>query len=146
MRFPNVVWTLVAAALVAGCSSPRRSTAGFRLPDGDVARGKAAFVSLKCHTCHAVFGTELPAPVADPPVGVVLGGLVTVAPTDGDLLTAIVDPSHDLSHRMGNVASAGLSRMGDFRESMTVQQLIDLVAFLQSVHVVDRMRPAGIAG
>jgi hypothetical protein len=132
-----------AAALVlvplalAGCAG-QKSTAGFRLPDGDPAKGRAVFVDMKCTSCHEVAGEELPAPVADPPVAVVLGGVVSYPRTDGDLLTAIVAPSHRFERRDGTgvVSSGGLSRMGDFGDALTVRDLVDLVAYLHSTYEV----------
>jgi hypothetical protein len=78
------------------------------------------------------------APVADPPVPVVLGGVVSQARSDGDLVAAIIDPSYRLTghHPTTSVRSGALSRMGDFSEAMTARQLIDLVAFLQSTYDV----------
>ncbi|HJS57096.1 MAG TPA: c-type cytochrome [Vicinamibacteria bacterium] len=125
------------AALVVGaaaCAQTRKSSAGFHLPDGDVQRGKQVFVDLKCGSCHQVDGVNLPAPVADPPVPVVLGGTVHQVRTDGELAAAIIDPSHRMAYgyRLAAVKAGGLSRMGDYSEQMTVRELIDLVAFLQS--------------
>ena len=65
---------------------------------------------------------------------VVLGGDRLSERTDGELITAIVNPSHGVpqGRRAGLVRSGHLSRMGDFGEAMTVRQLIDIVAFLHS--------------
>jgi mono/diheme cytochrome c family protein len=76
------------------CAAPERSSTGFRLPEGEVAAGKAAFLELQCNACHQVKGMDLPGPVADPPVPVVLGGTVDYQPTDGRFVTSIVNPSH----------------------------------------------------
>jgi hypothetical protein len=143
MRYGCFVPPLFVVALAA-CSPVHKSATGFRLPDGDIERGKIAFVALQCNACHHVAGVEFAAPLASPPTGVVLGGRTTIQPTDGELVTAIINPSHSISHRLGNVTSQGVSRMGDFNESMTVQQLIDLVAFLHSVHIVEQQRTAAI--
>jgi mono/diheme cytochrome c family protein len=117
----------------AACAPTRKSAAGFHLPDGDPQRGQQAFVDFRCHTCHRVTGAdELPAPLTDPPV--VLGGVVYRVFTDGELTNAIVEPSHRLapSYPAAAVTSGKLSRMGDQNDQMTVRQLVDLVAFLQS--------------
>lgn len=48
---------------VVGCTSGRQSAAGFRLPEnGDIERGKVAFATYECHTCHTVSGGGVPAP------------------------------------------------------------------------------------
>lgn len=135
MRGP-VVGALVVLSTLAlcGCEAPRKSAAGFHLPDGDPVRGRAAFVELRCHACHAVAGvTDLPKPVADPPLPFVLGGKSAVVRTDGEMVTAILDPSHRITMASpAGVQSGRLSRMGDFTEAMTVRQLIDLVAFVHA--------------
>jgi L-cysteine S-thiosulfotransferase len=130
---------LCAAVLLAGCVTSRKSTRGFHLPDGDPKAGEIVFTELRCHTCHEVVGAALPAPVADPPVPVVLGGVVSRPWTDAELMTAIVDPSYRLAygHPKSLITSGTRSRMGDFRQSLTVQQLVDLVAFLQSKYEVE---------
>jgi mono/diheme cytochrome c family protein len=122
------------AASVAACVTGPRSWVGFRLPEGDVDRGRAVFVEMRCHACHEVAGTALPRPVAEPAVPVKLGGVVWSYRTDGELVTAIVNPSHRITAGRGDgaVRSGGLSRMGDFGDTMTVRQLVDVVAFLQS--------------
>jgi hypothetical protein len=89
-----------------------------------------------------VAGESFPAPVADPPVGVVLGGVVFAERTDGELTAAIIDPSHDLrGYPEASVRSGSLSRMGDFSEAMTVRQLQDLVAYLHSRYEVREPEP-----
>lgn len=124
----------VGALLFISCSTDRKSSAGFSLPDGDPERGRAVFVALQCHACHTVAGGGVPAPVTKPSVPVVLGGKVYHARTDGELVTAVVHPSYRLAagYEHEAVTSGSLSRMGDFTEAMTVRELIDLVAFLQS--------------
>ena len=135
---PFLFASLLATLALAGCSTGRKGSAGFHLPDGDPVMGRAVFVSLKCHACHSVPGAEVPAPVVEPLVTVELGGRVPVPRTDGELVAAIVDPSHRLApgYERHLVASGKISRMGDFSESMTVRELIDLVAFVQSRYEV----------
>jgi hypothetical protein len=72
----NLLGLAVLAGAALGCDAGARSATGFRLPDGDPQAGRAAFVELRCHSCHTVAGeTVLPAPVAQPAVGVPLGGV-----------------------------------------------------------------------
>jgi hypothetical protein len=143
MRTAATGVALFATALAA-CVTTSRSPAGFRLPPGDVGRGRAAFTELRCHACHRVPGLDFPGPTADPAVPVELGGVVPAIKTDGELVTAIINPSHRLTGGRDNrlVVSGGLSRMGDFTEAMTVRQLVDLVAFLQSRYDVQPPVPA----
>jgi L-cysteine S-thiosulfotransferase len=125
---------VLLAAAAAACVTTPRSSAGFRLPEGDVQKGRVVFSELRCNACHQVAGAGLVAPTADPPVAVTLGGVVDAYRTDGELVTAIINPSHRVprEYAAAVVRSGTLSRMGDFSEAMTVRQLADLVAFLQS--------------
>ncbi len=128
---------ILAFGVLAGCGG-RHSAAGFRLPEnGDIARGEAAFVALKCSNCHTVADVDLPAPtsIAAP---VPLGGMVHEVRTDGYLVTSIIHPAHFVSHpaRTTLLAPAPESHMPDFSREMTVRQLVDVVAFLQSTYKV----------
>jgi len=129
-------WSLVLLMLLASACSGPKSGAGLRLPDGDVERGKAAFLELKCNTCHTVAGTEMPAPGKDYAYVrvVVLGGEVRQVKTYGALVTSIINPSHSLApgYPKELITKNNQSAMTNFNDSMTVRQLIDLVAFLQS--------------
>jgi mono/diheme cytochrome c family protein len=129
-----VTATALVLATVVACGPPEKSASGFRLPDGDVERGKEAFVELRCNACHTVKGLDLPAPVADPPVPVALGGLVNYQPTDGRFVTAIIHPDHELASGYPKelILSGMESRMADYSDVMTVRDLVDLVAFLHS--------------
>jgi sulfur-oxidizing protein SoxX len=126
---------ILLTLLTAACSNPK-SSAGFRLPDGDAERGKAAFLELKCHTCHTVDGTEIPVLSKDYAYVrvVVLGGEVQKVKTYGELVTSIINPSHSLApgYPKELITKDNQSAMANFNDAMTVHQLIDLVAFLQS--------------
>ncbi|HEX9724045.1 MAG TPA: cytochrome C, partial [Vicinamibacteria bacterium] len=76
----------------------------------------------------------LPPPSASPLVDVVLGGLAVREPTDGELLTAIVNPPHELypGGEEVRITTDGTSRMANYNDIITAQQLIDLVAFLHA--------------
>lgn len=136
---------LVFAALLStvACDSGRHSSAGFRLsPDGDIARGRTAFVALGCHSCHHVSGVDLPQPTVKPPVPVVLGGEVDREMTDGYLVTSIIYPSYVLAHYpTEQITSGGKSRMPCLADNMTVRQLTDIVAFLQSRYTLREPPP-----
>ena len=123
------------------CDSGRHSSAGFRLPEsGDIERGKAAFVAFECNNCHEVAGVDLPKPTVQPPVMVTLGGEMARQMTDGYLVTSIIYPSYELAGYPRDLITVhGKSRMLDYTDRMTVRQLADLVAFLQSRYSVRRI-------
>jgi sulfur-oxidizing protein SoxX len=116
-----------------GCVPNPESGWGFRLPDGDPATGKQAFLALQCNACHTISGLELPKLNIAAPVSVELGGPVTQVRTYGQLVTSIINPSHKLISRYpkDEISNDGKSIMPDMNDLMTVRQLVDLVAFLQ---------------
>lgn len=137
MLLYRLLGTAVMAALLfcGGCQETgSQSPRGFALPEGDAQRGKQAFVDLKCYTCHGVAGLEddLPRPTATPVVDVELGGLAMREPTDGELVTSIINPSHALypAGEEEDITSGGESRMANYNDVITAQQLIDLTSFL----------------
>jgi len=133
MRF---LLTLLLGSSVAlsGCDpDAHMSEQGFRLPDGDAQAGREAFVYMHCHQCHTVAGEELPEIPGQSPPYVELGGKVSKVKTYGQLVTAIINPSHRLTPRYAEetVSEDGESKMYIYNEHMTVQELADLVFFLQ---------------
>ena len=127
------VWLLLASLALGGCGLGPKSGLGFRLPDGDAQAGQEVFVALECHACHDVYEIDLPPPDRPGPVRLELGGPVTKVQNYGALVSSIINPSHKISQRFPDqvVEKDGQSRMRVYNDTMTVQQLIDLVAFLQ---------------
>jgi len=115
-------YAIGAVILLAGCGSE------FALPEGDIQRGRETFVALQCHACHSVADIDQTESGPTPPIHKRLGGEVTRVKSYEDLVTSIINPSH----------RPGRSPMPSYNDVMTVQQLVDLVTFLQSeyrVHV-----------
>lgn len=120
--------------LLAGCEPGLKNTSRFRLPQGDAARGREAFVALNCVECHQVNGAkDLPAPTVAADRVVALGGEVARLRTIGDLLTSIVHPDYAISEKLPKTKGPppAKSPMRVMNDQMTVTQLIDLVTFLQ---------------
>lgn len=134
-----MTYVRVAAILGIGLAgsvacADRMAQIGFSLPAGKAERGREAFVFLQCHACHTISGVELPRePHAPEPPFVELGGSVTRVKTYGQLITAIINPSHKLAEGYPEelVSENGQSKMPVYNEVMTVQDLIDIVTFLQ---------------
>jgi sulfur-oxidizing protein SoxX len=123
----------IVLLVTGGCGGDRMSEKGFSLPEGDPVRGKDAFLYMHCHECHMIAGEELPRlELADPPF-VELGGTVTRVKTYGELVTAIINPSHKLAkgYPRETVSNDGESKMPVYNGFMTVQELNDIVTFLQ---------------
>jgi hypothetical protein len=123
---------LLAVALLSGCDAGPKSGRGFVFPEGDIARGRKAFVELKCHTCHQVQGVaDLPAPTVAPDKVVPLGGEVVRLRTYGDLVTAVIHPANALTVRMPG-PEPKKSPMPQVNDAMTVAQMLDIVTFLHA--------------
>ena len=129
---------LLVLAAFAGCEADRMSEKGFSLPEGNVLDGQQAFIYLHCYECHIIEGIELPSVPSDEPPFVQLGGKVTRVKTYGDLVTAIINPSHKLApgYPLETITEEGQSKMPYYNGYMTVQELIDIVAFLQPQYEV----------
>ena len=84
------VLTVFTVVSCGGAKSGR----GFHLPDGEVEKGRTAFIQLGCNQCHTVEGVDLPAHAVPGPVQVKLGGKVYRVKTYGQLVTSIIDPAH----------------------------------------------------
>jgi len=127
---------LTGLAVLSGCGP--ESSFGFRLPDGDAARGRTAFVELRCNGCHEVEGTDIAYTGSAAPI--TLGGDSLRIKTHGELVTSIINPSHRIAPRARPEEAVvnGESRMATARlnEVMTVQELVDLVAFLQPTYKI----------
>jgi mono/diheme cytochrome c family protein len=94
-------------------------------PAGDAARGRAVFAKLQCFACHVVRGEPFPPP--DRP-GPELTGIDRRPPAY--LVESIMNPDAMIVDGPGYAGPDGSSTMPDFREKLTVGELIDLVAYL----------------
>jgi sulfur-oxidizing protein SoxX len=121
--------------LLASCDLGPNSGRGFSLPEGNIEKGRATFVELECNACHSVGDIEHVAGSEGSDINIKLGGQVTTVKTYGDLVTSVINPSHKKSRRYArqNIATEGGElKMVVYNEIMTVQQLVDLVTYLES--------------
>lgn len=135
------VLTLIVVGLFAlsACDQDTvMSQRGFRLPDGDAQAGREAFLYMQCHQCHSIKGELLPGIPGQEPPYVELGGTVTQVKTYGQLVTAIINPSHKLAtgYARDVVSDDGTSKMYVYNDHMTVKELTDIVAYLQPTYEV----------
>lgn len=133
IRFISALLAIILVATVSGCTPKADSSFGFKLPDGDAAAGRDTFLYMQCNQCHTIRGETFPAiPLADPPY-IELGGNVSTVKTYGELVTAIINPSHKLANGYAKevVSEDGLSNMYIYNRYMTVQELTDIVMYLQ---------------
>jgi putative copper export protein len=101
----------------------------FTLPDGDPDRGQRLFRRLECFRCHAVAGASFPPPTAPGPP---LTGMGAHHPA-GYLAESIVNPNAVIVEGPGYIGRDGRSTMPDYSGSISVTDLIDLVAYLRTL-------------
>lgn len=104
----------------------------FSWPKGDPAKGREAFAKLECYSCHEVKGEKFPAPTEEGKVGPELSAMGPLHDPDY-FAEALINPSAVIEQGKGFEAPDGSSKMPSFNDSMTVQELVDLVAFLRSL-------------
>jgi len=120
-------------------TSCQRESRGFVLPAGDINTGKQLFVSMYCNDCHSIGDVARSAEGESGGAPLIqLGGEVTTLKAYGELVTSVINPSHKISQRNQTsqqlTSPEGVSKMEArcYNDVMTVQELIDIVAFLQS--------------
>jgi mono/diheme cytochrome c family protein len=124
----------LAVAAFGGCAtgeSDNYEMTSVVMPEGQPAAGRQAFADLGCPACHAVSwetGWPEPAPAVRGPD---LGRKLSVG-TTGALASSIIAPSHVVPSEYRKPQTGGKSPMTDFTRTMTVRQLIDIVAYLRS--------------
>lgn len=103
----------------------------FTLPKGDADKGRGVFVKLECYACHEVKGQTFPGVKDAATVGPELSEMA--AHHDAEFFAeAIVNPNALVDEPQWR-APDGTSKMPSFNDSLSVQELIDLVAFLKSL-------------
>ena len=128
-----LVLLLFSLAVLIGCNPQAR---GFALPEGDAEAGKLAFVELKCDQCHSIGKIAFTGGAEETEVR--LGGEVSKIKTYGELLTSVINPSHKISasYLKEKVTEGEESKMKTYNDFMTVQELVDLVTYLQTEYKV----------
>jgi hypothetical protein len=135
-------WLLVLAAITF-LSSCNQQSIGFALPPGNAEDGKIVFEKMACNQCHSV-GTIPWQGISSEDFQVKLGGEVIHVKTYGELVTSIINPTHRISTKLQESTIPNRnaqSPMPSYNQVMTVQELIDLVTFLQGEY--DLVPPAG---
>ena len=124
---------IIVLATLSACSGGKQSPLGFSLPEGDANAGKEAFVNLQCNACHSTPDVEQLEGALPGDIAVSLGGNITYIKTYAYLVTSVINPSHRISKANPPqiVAVDDVSRMRNYNSLMTVEQLIDVVAYLQ---------------
>ena len=137
-----MTWCLafVGAVILNSCN---QQAIGFALPPGNIDNGKMVFENMACNQCHSV--GDIPwTGIAPDDYDIKLGGEVIHVKTYGELVTSIINPSHRVSRKLKEATISNRSvqsPMPSYNQIMTVQELIDLVTYLQSEY--DLKTPEG---
>lgn len=137
LKFLFPLMATFTAIALAGCSA-FYSPFSFPTTEASVESGRQAFIDQQCHQCHSVAGVRFPelagasAPILE------LGGATSSVKSYAELVTSIIEPNHVIAERYreeqaieGRVPLESPMPTPDL-DRMTVQQLIDIVAFLDS--------------
>ena len=120
-------------------ASCQQQSRGFALPPGDKERGKTAFLKLHCNECHSVADIEWAGNPEE--LHYVLGGSVIFTKTYGELVTSIINPSHKIAqqyYEQDLTSVDNTSKMAIYNDLMTVQELVDIVSFLEAEYEIER--------
>jgi len=105
----------------------------FTLPPGNPQKGREIFIMYECYKCHSVQGEQFPGAPAD--VGGIrpdLMGMGALHPPEY-FAESIINPNAVLTEGPGYVGEDGRSKMPSYNETLTLEELIDLVAYLKSL-------------
>jgi mono/diheme cytochrome c family protein len=103
----------------------------FTLPEGDAARGKQVFVDAGCFKCHAISDAGLPDAGAEKRPGPDLTGMGAHHPAEY-FAESILAPNAVIVMGPDFTGTDGLSIMPSYADSLSVEQLLDVVTFLRS--------------
>jgi mono/diheme cytochrome c family protein len=117
----------------------------FALPKGHPAKGREVFAKLECYSCHEVKGERFPVPTGGDKVGPELSQMAPLHEAEY-FAEAVINPGAVIEKGKGYQAPDGSSKMPNFNDSITVQELIDLVAYLRNLTPAAGPTPGGHGG
>jgi L-cysteine S-thiosulfotransferase len=142
VRLKEACLVLLATSAVLGSGCAFTPTFGFPIQEGDIEAGRQAFIDHRCHQCHSVADVRLPALAGASAVMLELGGETGYVRSYAELVTSIINPNHVISetYRDRQLLEGVLPLESPMPmphvDNMTVRQLIDLVAFLDSRYLL----------
>jgi hypothetical protein len=124
-------FALTSFTWAAGAPATPKVPQGWKLaiPDGDSSAGKTVFLNMKCYSCHAIQipGEKLP-PARSKGAGPDLSGYSALPK---EYLAESIIKRHTIVAAPGYAVKEGRAAMGEYNHFLTVQELVDLVAFLK---------------
>jgi len=116
----------------------------FLIPPGDAPEGRKVFIAFECFACHEVKGEDFPQESKTPRgSGPDLTGMGSHHPAEY-FAESIINPNRVIVLGPGYTGADSLSKMPSYADTMTVKQLIDIVAYLKSL--TGGSMPAGMGG
>ncbi|WP_426370313.1 cytochrome C [Pseudocolwellia sp. HL-MZ7] len=140
----SVISTSLLSILLLACSQGADSPRGFSLPEGDIDKGEIAFKKYQCLACHSLEGYTDDSLVKVREDSIVLGGRSPAVTTYAQLVTSVINPSHEIVEQKGLKESVtnedGSSKMRKYNDVMTITELTNIVAFLQPKYSIEPPR------
>jgi hypothetical protein len=100
----------------------------FSFPDGNPDTGKQLYIKMECYTCHTI---KLPKESLAARPGNVGPELTGYSVLPKEYLASSIIKAHTVVAVPGYTVKEGKAAMGNYNHFLTVQELIDLVAFLK---------------
>jgi Cu/Ag efflux protein CusF len=113
----------------------------FTLPQGDPSKSRQVFIKFACFACHRVAGEDFPDPGAAA-VGPELSQMGAMHPLEF-FAESVMNPDAVILNER-DIGEDGRSMMRAFNKLMTVQELIDLSAYLASLRPL--VMPKSVTG
>lgn len=108
----------------------------FTLPQGDATEGRRLFVEAECYKCHEVKGEKFPGVAAgEKGVGPELSQMAGMHPPEF-FAESIINPNTAIDSKakaLGYIGDDGKSKMPDYSNILTIKQVVDLVAYIDSL-------------
>lgn len=104
----------------------------FTWPKGAPAKGREVFVKLECYSCHEVKGETFPAPSEKEKVGPELSVMGPIHEAEY-FAEAIINPNAVIEKGRGYEGPDGKTKMPSYSDVATVQEIVDLVAYLKAL-------------
>jgi mono/diheme cytochrome c family protein len=99
---------------------------------GNPSKGRDVFARLECYRCHEVKGENFPPPTDRSTVGPELSAMGPLH-DEAYIAESIINPRAVIEKRKGYTGPDGSSKMPSFNDSLSVQDVTDLVAYLRQL-------------
>jgi mono/diheme cytochrome c family protein len=104
----------------------------FTMPAGDAQEGRQVFIKMQCFSCHVIQGEIFSDNQKDTRPGPNLTGMGSHHPAEY-FAESILEPNEIIIIGPGFTGPDNLSIMPSYRDALTLQQWVDLVAYLKSL-------------